>query len=145
MDQYLPCGGKIVIDRPCGLAKCIGTIFVIQYHIIVEHFADAPLAVEQISEVINIQTDIQCVFMTGHIEIELLGKLEVDSVQPRDFASIAFGILTSVLAQITVARNVFLEGGLVLIGDEWHGSQFIHCGDVHQLRSTSHAAHIVDR
>ena len=72
MHQNLPCGGQVVVDRPCRLIEGIYIILVVQHHIAVEHLVGAPLATEKIAQIIDIQPYIQRVLVARHIEVEFL-------------------------------------------------------------------------
>ena len=106
-----------------------------QHHVGVEHPVSAPLAAEQVGEVVEIDTDIEGLLVTLDVEVDLLRDLEIDPVHPRGFAAVALRILASVLAEVTVAADELLESGTVLLRYERHRRQLFGRGDVHQLRT----------
>ena len=113
--QNLPGGGEVVIDRPGGLSERVLVVLVFQHHIAVKHFVCTPLAAEEVGEVVEVNTDLEGLFVTGDVKVELLGDLEVDTVQPRSKAAVALGIFASMLAQVFVTANECFKLSTVLI------------------------------
>ena len=143
MDQNLPSGGEVVIDGPGGLVERVLVVLVGQHHIAVKYLVSTPPAAEQVGDVVEVSTDLEGLLVTSDVEVELLGNLEVDTVEPRGDTAVALGVLASVFAQISFTADILLKFGAILLGGERHGGEFFSRRDVHQLRAVQ-TAHIVD-
>ena len=120
MQQNLPRGGQVVVVGPGGGGESVVPVAVAQDDLVVEHLVGAPLAAEQVGEIVEVHTEVQGLLVAVDIEVDLLRNLEVDAVHPRHFAAVALGILASVLAEVGVAADELLEGGAVLFRCERH-------------------------
>ena len=72
MEQNLPRGGDIVIQRPFGGGVGVGIVLILQYLVVVEHLQGSPLGIEEIGKVVEVQSYIEGLSATGDVELDLL-------------------------------------------------------------------------
>ena len=63
MEQNLPRGGDIVIQRPFGGGVGVGVVLILQYLVVVEHLQGSPLGIEEVGEVADILNEKRIVIL----------------------------------------------------------------------------------
>ena len=114
MQQHIPSGEEVVILMPVGLSECIGTILELEDGLAAELLIATPVAVDEVTNVIDIGTNLKGSQTTGDVEIEFLVNLEVETIQPGADSAVALAILTTMGAQVAVVGDECLVCGTVL-------------------------------
>ena len=114
MQQHTPGGVEAVVAVPCGLGEGVNTGLVIQDALVLELLVVTPTAVEEIQEVVDISSHFEGGLTSSHIEVELLGNIEVHTVQPRSHSTVALAVLATVSTQIRIIADEGLVGITVL-------------------------------
>ena len=120
---------------PIGLCECIGTILELEDGLAAELLKATPVAVDEVTNVIDIGTNLKGCQATCNVEIELLVNLEVETIQPGADSAVALTILTTMGAEVAVIGDESLVCSTVLVAGERHVSQLFLGGDIDKLSS----------
>ena len=112
---------------------------------VVDRLQFTPAWIQQVSEVEDIQGELQGVLGLTHSSEYILSEFHVNTVQPRNLGAIALSVLTAVSTQVFVLLDVRLKQitlcGLIVrntvlrMANKLHLLQFGYRGDVDQVVS----------
>lgn len=133
MQENAPSGNEVVVAVPSGFGEFVLASFVGEDVLAAELLVNAPTAVEEVEQIVDIGTHFKSGLATAEVEVEFLINFEVDAVDPRSDGTIALAVLTTMCAEVAVAADECFVSIAVFIGCERHSSQFFGGGDVNEV------------
>ncbi len=133
MQQQVPSGEEVAVVMPVGFVEGVAAVLVLQDGLAAELLVAAPLAVDEVGDVVDIGTDLEGGLAAAYVEVELLVDTEVDAVGPGAEGAVAEAVFATMCAEVLVASDEGLVGVAVGIVGKGHGGEFFLSGDIDEL------------